>query len=187
MTSLLPRNTTPLERATEKAITGYNNPALVPEIWNGNTCPLEFLPWLAWALSVDDWETDWSEQKKRAAINESIEIHEHKGTPSAIYRALAVRGQPDAILIERADYIKHNGEAIRNGYRRRGGPDRWATFRIILKRPITIDQSQQILRMIESVKRNCCHLVNMDFVAAALRHNGFATRNGAYTRGLITI
>lgn len=185
--SLLPKNTTPLERALEKTVTAYDNPSIVPALWNGNTCPKNMLPWLAWSLSVDDWEADWSEAKKRAAINESLEIHEHKGTPSAIYRALAVRGQPDAILIERADYIKHNGEAIRNGYRRRGGPDRWATFRIILKRPITIDQSQAILRMIESVKRNCCHLVDMDFTAAALRHNGLAQRNGAYTRGLITI
>lgn len=187
MTSLLPRNTTQLERSIEKVITEYDNPALVPEMWNADTCPRNLLPWLAWAMSVDDWETDWSEEKKRHAIKESIEIHEHKGTPSAIYRALAIRGHADAILIERADCIKHNGEATRNGYRRRGGPAMWATFRIILKRPITIDQSQQILRMIASVKRNCCHLVDLDFTAAALRHNGMATRNGTYTRGLITI
>lgn len=187
MTSLLPRNTTKLERSIEALFESPNPAEIVPELWNGNTCPKQFLPWLAWALSVDDWDADWSEQKKRAAINESIEIHEHKGTPEAILRALAIRGQPDAILIERSDYIKHNGAATRNGYYRRGGPAMWATFRIILQRPITIDQSQAILRMIASVKRNCCHLKDMDFTAAALRHNGFATRNGAYTRGLITI
>jgi len=185
--TLLPKNTTPLERALEKVLTSYENPSQIPSLWNANTCPKEFLPWLAWANSVDDWESDWSEGKKRTAIAESIEIHEQKGTPSAIYRALAIRGQPDAILIERADYIKHDGEATRNGLRRRGGPDRWATFRLILQRPITIDQSQAILRMIASAKRNCCHLVDMDFTAAALRHNGYAKRNGTYTRGLITI
>lgn len=187
MTSLLPRNTSKLERSVETLFESPNPAQIVPELWNGNTCPVQFLPWLAWALSVDDWEADWSEQKKRQAINESIDIHEHKGTPSAIYRALSIRGQPDAILIERADYIKHNGEATRNGYRRRGGQERWATFRIILQRPVTIDQSQAILRMIASVKRNCCHLTDMDFTAAALRHNGMATRNGSYTRGLIII
>lgn len=185
--SLLPRNTTPLERAIEQAATGFDNPQQIPDLWNASTCPKNMLPWLAWAVSVDDWESDWSEQKKRAAIDESIEIHEHKGTPSAILRALAIRGQPDATLIERADCIKHNGAATRNGYHRRGGPDRWATFRIILQRPITIDQAQAILRLIASVKRNCCHLIDMDFTAAALRHNGHATRNGSYTRGLITI
>lgn len=185
--SLLPRNTTPLERAIEQAATGFDNPQQIPDLWNAATCPKNMLPWLAWAMSVDDWESDWSEQKKRAAIDESIEIHEHKGTPSAILRALSIRGQPDAILIERADYIKHNGAATRNGYYRRGGPAMWATFRIILQRPITIDQAQAILRMIASVKRNCCHLINMDFTAAVLRHNGHATRNGSYTRGLITI
>ena len=185
--SLLPKNTTSLERALEQSLTAFNHDQLVPTLWNGNTCPTHMLPWLAWALSVDDWETDWSVGKKRAAINESIDIHEQKGTPAAILRALSIRGQPDAILIERSDFIKHNGEAIRNGYRKRGGPGRWATFRIILQRPITIDQSQSILRMIKSVKRNCCWLTNMDFTAAALRHNGFATRDGSYTRGLITI
>lgn len=187
MTSLLPRNTTPLERAVEKLFESPNPNETIPQLWDGDTCPTQFLPWLAWALSVDDWESDWSEEKKRAAINESINIHEHKGTPSAIMHALAIRGHSDAILIERSDCIKHNGAATRNGYYRRGGPAAWATFRIILQRPITIDQSQAILRMIASVKRNCCHLVNMDFTAAALRHNGIAKRNGAYTRGLITI
>lgn len=185
--SLLPRNTTPLERALEQSLTTYDHPEQVPDLWNAATCPKPILPWLAWALSVDDWESDWSEDKKREAISESIEIHEHKGTLSAILRALSIRGQPDAIVIERADYIKHNGEALRNGLHRRGGIASWATFRIILQRPITIDQSQAILRMIDSVKRNCCHMVGMDFTAVALRHNGFATRNGEYTRGLITI
>ncbi len=185
--TLLPKNTTPLERALEKVLTSYENEKQIPNLWNAQTCPKNLLPWLAWANSVDDWETDWSEQKKRAAIEESIPIHERKGTPQAVLDALAIRGQSDAILIERANYIKHNGEATRNGLRRRGGPTQWATFRIILQRPITIDQSQAILRMIASVKRNCCHLVDLDFTEAAIRHNGFATRNGAYTRGLITI
>jgi phage tail protein, P2 protein I family len=185
--SLLPRNTTPLERATEATMLKFDPAMQVPTIWNASNCPKRLLPWFAWALSVDDWETDWSTEKKRAAIEESIEIHEHKGTPAAIMRALAIRGQPDAILIERSHYIRHDGAATRNGYYYRGGPGMWATFRIILQRPITIDQSQAILRMIASVKRNCCWLMNMDFTAAALRHNGYATRNGTYTRGLITI
>lgn len=185
--SLLPRNTTPMERAAEATLLKFDPAMQVPSMWDAATCPEQLLPWVAWALSVDDWETDWSAEKKRAAIDESIEIHEHKGTPAAIMRALAIRGQPDAILIERSHYIRHNGEATRNGYRYRGGPAMWATFRVILQRPITIDQSQAILRMIDSVKRNCCWLMDMDFTAAALRHNGHAKRNGAYTRGLISI
>jgi phage tail P2-like protein len=100
--SLLPRNTTPLERALETAMAKFDPAMQVPTLWNANTCPEQFLPWLAWALSVDDWETDWSEQKKRQACDESIDIHEHKGTPEAIMRALRMRGQPDAILIERS-------------------------------------------------------------------------------------
>ena len=34
----------------------------------GENCPADVLPWLGWALSVDDWDQDWSEQQKRSAI-----------------------------------------------------------------------------------------------------------------------
>jgi len=184
--TLLPRNSSKLERDLEAALSRFDPAKRVPELWNGSTCPASMLPWLAWAVSVDDWDPTWGEERKRAAVNESIPIHEHKATPSAIMRAMAVRGHSDAILIERAACIRHNGEAIRNGYRRRGGPAMWATFGIILKRPITVDLAADILRMIKAVKRNCCHLLYMDYSKAALRHNGYTTRSGAYTRGLIS-
>lgn len=183
--SLLPPNTTPLERAIEKTQMRHAPDRLIPTLWNARTCPINMLPMLAWSYSIEDWDPQWSTEQKRLAVEASPEIHRHKGTPAAIKYALEVRGHPDAILIERADYVRHDGTATRNGYRRRGGPTQWATYRVILQRPITIDQSASITAMLATVTRNCCHLVALDYTRAALRHNGFALRNGQYTRGII--
>ena len=184
--SLLPPNTTPLERAIEQTQAVFDPAIKVPGLWNADTCPASALPYLAWALSVDEWDHTWSEDRKRAVIRESREIHQRKGTPSAIRRALAAMGQPDAEIIERADYIKHNGAARRNGQHRRLGHGGWATFRVVLKRAVTIDQAIQIRRVLDAVKRNCIELVAIDYSQAALRHNGQTKRNGLYTRGTVS-
>lgn len=60
---------------------------------------------IAWAMSVDEWNDGWGVEKKRAVIKESRHIHQHKGTLSAIKRALAAIGQPDATVIERGNYM----------------------------------------------------------------------------------
>jgi hypothetical protein len=183
--SLLPNNATPLERALSQTGGRFNPPRRVPTLWNAATCPAALLPWLAWALSVDEWDHGWAVEKKRAVIAATIPVHEQKGTPAAIRTALAALGQPDAELIERADCLRHNGEARRNGLRRRFGLPGWPTFRVILKRPVTVDQAFQIQRLLTAVKRNCVVLLSVDFSAAALRRNGLHIRDGAYTRGVV--
>lgn len=184
--SLLPPNTTPLERALEQTMATFEPPADIAKLWNAATCPVDFLPYLAWAVSVDEWDHTWSEERKRAVIAESRAVHQHKGTPSAIRRILIALGQPDAEIIERCDYVKRDGKTKRDGMHRRGGAAAWATFRIVLKRPITIDQAIQIRRAIEGVKRNCVELVAIDFSRAAIRRDGKTKRDGSYTRGVVS-
>jgi len=183
--SLLPRNTTELERAVEKNILKFEHAALVPSIWNSDTCPAGMLPWLAWAVSVDQWDPIWSDERKRAAIDESIDIHEHKATPSAIKRILGIHGHADAIYIERAGYFKYDGKAKYNGHKRYGGPTMWATFKIILQRPISIKNAQSLAQAIGTVKRNCCHLIALDYREAAWRYDGSIKYNGTYTYGVV--
>jgi hypothetical protein len=183
--SLLPNNAAPLERALSQTSGRFAPPRTVPTLWNAATCPAALLPWLAWALSVDEWDHGWSVEKKRAVVAASIAVHEQKGTPAAIRTALAALGQPDAELIERADCIRHDGQAQRNGLHRRRGLGGWPTFRIILKRPVTIDQAFMIKRLLASTKRNCVELLGIDFSQAALRRNGQHTRDGSYTRGTV--
>lgn len=183
--SLLPPSSTPLERAIEQTQARFSPPLRVPGLWNADTCPVSFLPYLAWALSVDEWDHGWSVEKKRAVIREAREIHERKGTPSALRRALASIGQPDADIIERSDCIRRDGTARHNAWHHRGGRNGWASYRIILHRPVTIDQAQQIKRLLAAVKRNCVHLVAIDFSRATLRRNGQVQRLGTYTRGVV--
>jgi phage tail P2-like protein len=183
--TLLPSNATAIERRLDQTAARFAPQALVPHLWNADTCPEVFLPYLAWALSVDEWDPTWGEERKRDAIREADYIHRHKGTLGAVRRALAVLGQPDAVVVERSDYLLHDGTGTRNGMYRRGGATRWATYRVLLQRPITVDQAARIGAVLDTVKRNCVHLVALDFTQAALRHNGFAVRNGSYTRGVI--
>lgn len=103
--TLLPPNATKLETALE-AVIGRIGDVEVPirELWNPQTCPAALLPWLAWALSVDIWDSSWSTETKRAVIAESIPLHRKKGTPWAVERALVVAGSPAAKVIEWFDY-----------------------------------------------------------------------------------
>lgn len=185
--TLLPAASTPLERAIDQAAAARLAaiPALVTSLWNADTCPAELLPYLAWALSVDEWNDGWGVEKKRAIIKESRVIHQHKGTLSAIKRALTAIGQPDATVIERGNYIRHDGSALRDGTHTRAGTGGWASYRVILTQPATIDMAQQIKRLLASVQRNCVVLTAIDYKQAALRHNGAATRNASYTRGVV--
>lgn len=90
--NLLPPNATAYETALEQVAGRQDVPVPIREIWNPDTCPYELLPWLAPAVSVDTWESDWSEEQKRQAIKASIEIHRRKGTIGSVQTALAALG-----------------------------------------------------------------------------------------------
>ncbi|MEA4365232.1 phage tail protein I [Klebsiella pneumoniae] len=62
------------------------------DLWNPWRCPVKFLPYLAWAFSVDGWDEKWSEQEKRAAISESFWLHQRKGTIAAIRHVVEKMG-----------------------------------------------------------------------------------------------
>lgn len=91
MTDLLPRNATKPERALSLA-TGRTVPVPNRTLWSPETCPADILPWLAWSLSVDEWDAGWTESQKRNAIAESIAQHRRKGTVGALRRALQTLG-----------------------------------------------------------------------------------------------
>lgn len=94
--SLLPPNSTPLERALEQGVARLGEvPYPLDLLWDPQRCPVEMLPWLAWGLSVDSWDADWSEQAKRDAVSESIALHYTKGTPASVKSVL---GRFDQLL-----------------------------------------------------------------------------------------
>ena len=87
-TSLLPPNATKLERALEHGARPepLTTPAAV--IDDPLACPAELLPWLAYGLSVDTWDADWSEAAKRDAVARSVEMHRRKGTRLSVETVL---------------------------------------------------------------------------------------------------
>lgn len=94
--TLLPPNHTRLERHLEMVI--RHQFAGLPvdvlrQFWNPATCPAHLLPHLARQRSVDVWNDAWSDERKRAVIAASIQLHRIKGTRAAIELALDALGQ----------------------------------------------------------------------------------------------
>ncbi|KAF0182672.1 MAG: phage tail protein P2 protein I family [Hyphomonadaceae bacterium] len=92
MNSLFAPNFTQFEKTLARQFLTSALPESIPELWNPNTCPPALLPWLAWSLSVDDWDPNWSVAVRRAQIKSSVSIHRKKGTSAAVRAAVAAFG-----------------------------------------------------------------------------------------------
>lgn len=83
--SLLPPNASVIERGIEAATARMAElPVPLRQLVNPDECPLELLPYLAWALSIDSWSSSWPDNVKRARVRRAIEIQRHKGTAESV-------------------------------------------------------------------------------------------------------
>ncbi len=98
--SLLPPSSSALERAAAAACAFDVDVAVIRDFHDPARCPAALLPWLAWQWHVDGWESAQTEAQQRALIADSWALHQYKGTPWAVSRALAAIGLDDARLIE---------------------------------------------------------------------------------------
>jgi|GEM_PF-1955943 len=90
---LLPPNATRWEKAYGSEtgrITALPTP--VQDVWRYAVVGEPILPWLAWAMSVDLWNRDWPEERRRTITKESFFLHFKKGTLYAIKRYLRFVG-----------------------------------------------------------------------------------------------
>lgn len=104
MSDLLPPNSTQLEHALAASSDVDQLPVELRTLWSAEHCPAAFLPYLAWALSVDFWDMATTEAQQRALIAGAIAWHRKRGTPWAIKQALAAIGYPVLELVEQAEY-----------------------------------------------------------------------------------
>ena len=184
MTSLLPPNSTPVERTIEAATVRVGAvPVPVDLMWRPESCPAAFLPWLAWSLSVDEWDDGWTEETKRQVIAASIAIHRRKGTIWAMRRALVAAGMGDAELIENYGIKTYNGTVPRNGTVNRERPDHWAEYRVILKRRISLPQAAVARRILEEAAPARCRLKVLDYRRALSLYGDRLPRNATFSRG----
>lgn len=158
-------------------------PVPIRQLWNPETCPAVALPWLAWALSVDEWDASWTEETKRRVVAESVTIHRQKGTIAGVRRALLAADLGDAEIIERFGVKYYDGTVPRNGTVNRAAADHWAEYRVILQRRVSLAQAQFARRIIEAVAPARSHLKELDYRRALALYGDRLPRNGTYSRG----
>ncbi|WP_417778610.1 phage tail protein I [Stutzerimonas xanthomarina] len=148
-TAMLPGNATELERLAAQALAQIERvPIPLRDLWNPDTCPVELLPYLAWAFSVDRWSQAWPESAKRAAIRAAYFIHARKGTIGALRRVV----EPLGYLIEVREWWE---EAPL------GTP---GTFRLligVLDTGITEAMYQELAWLIDDAKPVSRHLIGL--------------------------
>ncbi|UZS62390.1 phage tail protein I [Pseudomonas syringae] len=144
MISLLPLNSTQLERAIEVAT---NEVTQIPlrTLYNPQACPAHLLYHLAWAWSVDRWDDEWSEPVKRAAIAASFFIHARKGTIGAIRRVV----EPLGYLIDVLEWWETVPQGI---------PGTFALKVGVLDTGITEEMYQELTALIDDAKPVSRHM-----------------------------
>lgn len=148
MTSLLPPNSTQLERALEAALAEKTEVPL-RSLYNPNTCPVHLLPWLAWAWSVDRWDNDWPEAVKRSVIASAHYVHSHKGTIGALRRVV----EPFGYLIEIIEWFQTAPNGI---------PGTFALKVGVLDQGITDEMYAALTALIDDAKPVTRHMTGLD-------------------------
>ena len=146
---LLPGNSTPLERQAAQALAQIQRvPIPLRQLCNPNTCPVPLLPYLAWAFSVDRWDSNWTEATKRAAIRSSRYIHAHKGTIGALRRVV----EPLGYLIEVMEWWQTVPEGV---------PGTFALKVGVLDTGITEEMYLELTWLIEDARPVSRHLIGL--------------------------
>ncbi|MCI9687420.1 phage tail protein I [Vibrio parahaemolyticus] len=145
--SLLPGNLSQLERDLAGALSRISDIDIpISKLWNPDLCPVELLPYLAWALRVDRWRSDWTETQKREVVRQAIDINRTRGTRGAVERVIkAIRG--DEVSLKEWFEDKEN---LAKG-----------TFRVDVKsinQPVDISELQALVPSIHKAKNTRSHL-----------------------------
>jgi phage tail P2-like protein len=186
ISDLMPLNSTRLERALDHAVDTRLPFAFdLPAVINPNACPTVFLPWLAWMVSLDQWDAVWAEDVKRSAIAQSISQHRLKGSVGSIKRFLQSVGYGDAVIDEGTGNAIHDGTLLRDGSYTRGGASASFEYTLTIPRAMTIAQRNQLEAWVRQVAPARSILTNIIYNQAAHLHNRVATRNNTITRGIV--
>ncbi len=144
---LLPTGSSSLEVAAAEALATLSTMNVpLRQLWNPQTCPVQLLPYLAWAWSVDRWDSGWSESTKRGVVTAARYVHRHKGTIGAIRRVV----EPLGYLIRVIEWWNTNETP--------------GTFRLdvgVLDTGITEEMYNELERLIADAKPCSRHLIGL--------------------------
>jgi len=186
--SILPPNATSLELHVEQSATATleTMPLDIAKLWNPDTCPAHILPWLAWALDVEQWRSDAPLATQRAAIKGSIAVHDTMGTPAAMKQALGNLGYGRVVVDELPNIVRGRGLKY-NGMTAHVGMSLAYQFDIFINSGQTpsFHQKANIKTMINVFKNARSHVRNLYY--ASHFYQGKQTHNSAIVRdgGLI--
>lgn len=155
MSELLPPSSTPLERALADTVSKVSTlPTPARDLWNPDTCPVELLPWLAWAFSLDDWDVTWTEAQQRAAVKASYSVHRYKGTIGSVKDALQALGL---------------GVQVQEWFNQIPAGDPY-TYKLLLEvnqYGVSLAQLETIQAVVENAKNLRSHMTTLDLTVAS--------------------
>ncbi|MBA6063550.1 phage tail protein I [Pseudomonas mosselii] len=151
---LLPGNATQLERLAAEALAQIQRvPVPMRDLVNPDRCPVELLPYLAWAFSVDRWDSRWPERAKRRAIRSAFLIHTRKGTIGALRRVV----EPLGYLMEVVEWFNTVPQ---------GMPGTFALKLGVLDTGITDEMYNELAWLIDDAKPLTRHLTGLAITLA---------------------
>jgi phage tail P2-like protein len=149
VSTLLPPSASQLEQLAAQALARIERvPIPIRDLVNPDRCPVDLLPYLAWAFSVDRWDSNWSEAAKRQVIKTSYYVHSRKGTIGALRRVV----EPLGYLIEVLEWWQTVPEGV---------PGTFALKVGVLDTGITEEMYQELTWLIEDAKPLTRHLTGL--------------------------
>lgn len=184
---LLPPNATKLERdladLISEALSVLDAPIeAIKTLKNPLTCPVAFLPWLAWARHVDVWSDAWSEERKRKVVAESYATHAIKGTLASLNKVLVDAGYGNCEVKE-VEASTFDGSNTYDGTLDYNSGD-WYKITVVMNQAINNTEANTIRRLILDHLPARCQLIGLVYNTSTLTFNGDFSYNGTYNYGV---
>lgn len=182
--SLLPANATKQEKDIELSgarLSDIDHP--LRHLFDADNCPANLLPWLAWSLSVDEWQSNWPEDRKRETIKNAILTHAIKGTIESIRNTIRYAGYGEVTITEGETGTHYDGQSNHDGVEVYNSAGHWADYRVFMLQPVSNSQSESLRRILENTAPARCKLVELDFTLAAHLYDNTIVYDGAFNYG----
>lgn len=174
-------------RAQERLVGRFAKLPLQPiVVYDFDNVDASALPHLAeqFGLLEIGWELAETEAAQRAMLKAAIELQRHRGTVWSVRQVFRLLGLGEIDIEEGRSGYRRDGTQQRDGFVVRGEHSlRWAEYRIHCHRLLTLKQAAAARRLLENLAPKRDQLYEIDFSEAALIRNGFASRDGTYSRG----
>lgn len=135
-------------------------------LYNPDTIPANLIPYVAFVLSVDYWDDEWSESQMREVVRNAYRVRAIKGTLQSVETVCEALGFTVTTITESS------------------GVD-WAKYNITIGQPISNDVAALLIRLIESTAPLRSELETITYTAAVNNYDGAVTYDGSFNYGTV--